>query len=129
MGHIKANAAALNPLGSCDIVSPNPGLFQVKAMNMPVTIQLCDAPGKAAANCTLNGVSVFPDGSTPSSVTSTEFSLALAVGKYNVAMGLVPKPGCGLVFAYEKCASPNPICLDTMAPQIQPSGIFAIEVM
>jgi hypothetical protein len=128
------NAARTNATVPCKVTSATSGTFQTKA-NTSVTVQLCDAPGVAAAKCQFNGVTIFPSGSTvpvpgqPISTTGTEFTFSLPAGKYHVSMGLAPLPGCGVVFAVEKCTSPNPVCLDTMAPQIQPSGIFVIEVI
>ena len=126
-------AAVSTPAVTCQVKQSSPGTFQAKA-NIAVTVQLSDAPGTPAAKCSFNGISIFPAGSTvavpgqPTSITATEFTMTLPVAKYHVAMGLVYLPGCGVVFAYEKCTSAQPACLDTMIPQV-PSGIFVIEVI
>jgi hypothetical protein len=127
--------AAIVQAAPCKIAATaDAGVFQVKASDMAVKIQLFDAPGTIATKCSFNKVSVYPEGSStpvpgqPSGVTNTDFILTLPPGgTYDVVMALNALPDCAAAYIFEACATA--VCLDLMAPQVQPSGYFKIKVV
>jgi hypothetical protein len=134
MGNVTTPALGAIPSAvPCRISKTAPREFQVKAGDMPVKIQLCDAPGKVATKCNLNTVSVFAAGSEaavsgqPSGVTNTDFTISLQSGTFDVVIGVDVLPGCKDVLIFEACAN-QVTPMGTIVPDVQETISFELEV-
>lgn len=117
----------------CNISRVSPGVFQIRAADMPVTLQLCeDTQGNPAVTSTLNTAIVRQIGSPnpitgqPTNVTKTTFTLTLPVGSYDVRVVITPLPGFKFAYIFEKCSNPQFWLLAIDA--IEPDGHFRLIV-
>jgi hypothetical protein len=138
-GEIMAGGPQSNPgagAASCKI-KPIPSGFQMKASDMPVTINLCsDATGKTLSTAVqFVTVDVFDDVTSapipgqPNPKTANTFVLTLKAGKYRIDMVVealvLPKPKA---YVFEACNNPTAqLCFFNTA--VSPECAFRLEVI
>jgi hypothetical protein len=117
----------------CKIARVSPGVFQIRAADMPVTMQLCeDTQGNPAVTSTINTVIVRQIGTPkpvkgqPTGVTKTAFTLTLPAATYDIRVVITPLHNCKFAYIFEACSNPQfwLLAIDV----IEPDGHFRLIV-
>jgi hypothetical protein len=113
--------------------------FQIKAPDMPVTINLCkDTQGTLATEVQFAAVTVFDNSGNlvanqPTNLKSNSFDLNLPPGAYDINSTVAPASGASstskpTVFLYEACRNPT-IQLCAFVTSTSPGGSFSLGVI